>query len=344
MEKKREEKLPPHESINRELHPILTRKYTLVTPMMRALVSEIVQWIKTGTTGGIVSGSSRVGKTKTRRFVAQTLPDFFPRLPTYSLIARLYKLPSERVFFGDMLKAFKHAMHAEGTAAQRRDRLVEGVVNIAQTSGQDRVVLLIDQAHNLLETHYEWLVDFYEELNERGIELSVFLFGQKELITTYEELRRAGKNQIIARFMADRMEYFGIRSVNELKACLVCYDERSRFPEDSDWTYTRYFVPEAFAHGWRLASHADTFWKVFEEVNRRRLVPGRMEVTLQHFARTVERFLVDVELSDTGEPILSHSSLVQFVVATFDVPRPHQYSSLSDEEDDEEADEQGAKR
>ncbi len=328
--------LPPRESIDSELHPILTRRYTIVTPMMEALIAEMVQWINNGVTGAIIAGDPRRGKTKARRLMAQILPMHFPRLPVFHMIARLYAHPSERVFFGDLLKAFKHSMHSEGTAAQRRDRLMEGVVSVVQSSGQDRVVLFIDQAHRLMEMHYDWLVDFHDELNERGIELFVFLIGQLEIVTVCDELRRAGKTQIICRFMIDSIKYFGIRSVKELKACLSSYDDKSRFPDDTDWTFTRYYFPEAYAAGWRLAHHADAFWAAFDEVRRHGSVRGAMEIPMQHFVRAAERFLLDAELSPGGEPIVSSEKLNQYVAATLFAGSLRNQWQVSDEDGDDD--------
>lgn len=336
MNTKQELRLPDRNSIESERHPLLTRRYTLITPMIESLNSEIVQWIKNGVTGGIIEGDPRLGKTKCRRFVGFALSRHFPRLPVYSMIGRLYAHPSERVFFGDLLKAFRHSMYAEGSAAQRRDRLIEGVGGLVQSSGQEKIVLLIDQAHRLQEMHYDWLVDFHDELSERGIELFVFLFGQRELTSIRDELRRAGKTQIIGRFMVDRLEYHGIRSLSEMKACLSCYDEHARFPEDTDWTFTRYFLPDAFAKGWRLSQHAAAFWKAFEDVRRHGVMHGPMEIPMQHFVRTVERFLTEFR-TEGSSPIVSHTQLVQFVAATIfaAIPRDGQFR---DEDEDEEAD------
>ena len=137
-------------------------------------------------------------------------------------------------------------MHLDGTAAQRRDRLTESVVRMVRRSGQHRFVLLIDQAHRLHQIQYEWLIDLHDEINEAGVDFYVFLIGQRELSAICDELRRSGKTQIIGRFMVDRVEYFGIRTERELQECLACYDERTAFPEGTDWTFTRYFSMRPF--------------------------------------------------------------------------------------------------
>lgn len=320
-------------------HPLLTRRYTIASPMILALVAEIAQWIQNGVTGAVIVGHSRIGKSKARRFIALTLGLQFPRLPVFSMIAHHHEYSSERMFFGELLQAFRHAMYSEGTAAQRRDRLVEGVASIVQASGQTRIVLLIDQAHNLLRIHYDWLVDLFDELNERGIELFVFLFGEKGLSTMREELRRSGKTQIIGRFMLDRIEYRGIRTHAELKACLVCYDDIAKFPEDSDWTYTRHFFPEAYAKGWRLAQHSKDIWKAFDDVRRHGVVSGPMEIPMQNFTRVVERIFRTRTLTESGDPLVCHAQLVQYIADTLFAALPRG-EKIDDGEKDEEEEEE----
>lgn len=334
----KELRLPPRESIPFDRHPLNTRRYTVPTPMILALVAIISAWIKNGITGAYIEGDPRRGKTKARRLICVLLQKIFPRLPVFSMIARLYVHPSERVFFGDLLRAFKHSLYSEGTAAQRRDRLVEGIVNAAQSAGQEKVVLLIDQAHRLMELHYDWLVDLHDELSERGIELFVFLFGQKELSTIAEELKRAGKTQILGRFLVDHVQFFGIRTKKDLKLCLTCYDESCRFPEDTDWTFTRYCLPQLFERGWRLADLTEAFWKAFEDVHRRSSARSRLEIPMQHFVRTVERLLIEFEGGAKGEAVVTHQKLAGFVadtgfgsIARGDAPIPD-----ADEEEEEE--------
>ena len=336
MKRKQELVLPARETIDPQLHPIHTRRYTIVTPMMEALLAETVQWIKNGVTGAIIQGDPRRGKTKARRLMAQLLPKYFPRLPVFQMIARHYAHPSERVFFGDLLKAFKHTMYSAGTAAQRRDRLMESAVSVVQSSGQDRLVLFIDQAHRLMESHYDWLVDFHDELSERGIELFVFLVGQREIATVCEELRRANKNQILGRFMIDQVRYFGIRSAKELKACLNAYDEKSCFPDGTDWTFTRYYLPGPYGAGWRLADHAEVFWNAFDEVRRHGAVSGALEIPVQHFVRTVERFLLDAKLSPEGNPVVSSKDIGDYVAATLFAGSLRNQWEVSDDSDEEE--------
>jgi hypothetical protein len=68
--------------------------------------------------------------------------------------------------------------------------------------------------------------------------------------------------QIVGRFMAVAYEFRGIRSIGDLRQTLDWYDSYSEFPIGSEWSYLRFFVPNAFAAGWRLSRAAGQIWNV----------------------------------------------------------------------------------
>jgi len=329
------ENLPPRESIDRNTHPVVLKKYTIVTPMMERVMGQVVTWITSGISGGFIEGDKRLGKTKTRRLLVHALPAYIPRIQTFSMVARRYIVPSESVFFSNLLAAFRNKLHDVGRSAQRRDRLTNHIATIAASSGQPRVVLFIDQAHWLHEVQYEWLIDVQEELDERGVDLFIFLVGQKELSTIAQEFRRRNKTQITGRFMQCRLEIRGIKKPGEMKKCLRSYDELSKYPDNTAWTYTRYFAPEAFERGWRLHNYAEQFWKAFDDWNRALVGSRKIEIYMQHFTRTVELCLTR-PLTASGEPDMRYETLLRYVSQTA-VESPN-YESSEDLDEDERQD------
>jgi len=327
--------LPARESISWDLHPLVRRRYTLATPMVLTLMAQVVDWIKNGVTGAIIEGNPRLGKTKLRRFLAKALPIEIPGILAFSLLARRYVTPSERVFFGDLLQAVGHKMHLEGTASQRRDRLTESIIRMIKRSGQTRMVIIVDQAHHLQVIQYEWLIDLYDEINEAGVDLFVLLIGQRELSGICDDLKRAGKTQIIGRFMVGRSEYFGIRTHDELNECLSCYDSRTAYPEGTSWTFSRYFFPDAFGRGWRLASISKILWKLFTEVRTPySLASSKVEIPLQNFAMVAERILLETRQTVAGDPIITEKQLVQFISAAYSVQVGSDNAETEDEEEE----------
>lgn len=315
MEKLTNAKLPPRETIPGDLHPVVTRQYTLVTPMLEAVVAEGLNCLSKGVHSAVFEGESRIGKTKTRRYFARALTHVYPRVTILTYLATRAALRSERAIYGSLLKSIRHPFWDDGTVAKRRDRLLERLFDLAQSSGQSKCVLLIDEAEYLLEADFHLLAGLYNELDERGIELFTFQFGRPQIAQVRDDLRRSGQNQLLARFFEDRVCMWGIRKASELKACLGRYDTHTQFPDGTDWTFPRYYFPDAVAKGWRLASLAPNLWAAFEEVHRQSGQSGPLQVPMKHFARTVEQVLLHGLVSQDVAS-MSHAELVAMVVAS----------------------------
>ena len=121
--------------------------------------------------------------------------------------------------------------------------------------------------------------------------------GQQELLAQKTGLQIAGKTQIVARLMVDELSFYGIRDAEDVATCLDGYD-RTAYPESSDWSFTRFYVPRAFETGYRLVSDAGVLWQAFESAHHRANLPGTLEIPMESFARAVEIVLKESELKD----------------------------------------------
>ncbi|OMR77010.1 hypothetical protein AQ727_17320, partial [Burkholderia pseudomallei] len=103
--------------------------------------------------------------------------------------------------------------------------------------------------------------------------------------------------QIVARLMVEELSFYGIRNVDDVATCLNGYDQTA-YPEGSDWSFTRFYLPQAFDAGYRLLDDAGELWRVFETAHHKASLPGRLEIPMESFARAVEIVLKDSELKD----------------------------------------------
>ncbi|HEX7997675.1 MAG TPA: ATP-binding protein [Pyrinomonadaceae bacterium] len=270
-------------------HPIETTRYLLPTPSIDDFYNAVLQWIENRAPGGIIYGKPRLGKTRAIKYLTRLLTEKFgSNLLTMVLLCRDYRVPSESTFFEDLLRTSGHALYRSGRAAAKRDRLIEYLCEKVEISSQNRLVLFIDEAQKLLEQHYKWLIDLHNELDARDTALIVLLVGQDELIHQCSAFQQANKTQIIGRFMVHRLQFHGLRSASQIKKCLKAYDSDSEHPEDSGWSFTRYFFPAAFDAGFRLGSYADSLWEAFRLTKDEGGLPGNREIPMQYFCRTVE--------------------------------------------------------
>ncbi len=70
----------------------------------------------------------------------------------------------------------------------------------------------------------------------------------------------------MGRFMVRDAPFRGIRSDKELVSVLDVYDCRSEWPPKAASSYTRYFLPQAFEYGFRMASCGAILWDIFDEL------------------------------------------------------------------------------
>ena len=141
------------------------------------------------------------------------------------------------------------------------------------------------------------LRDVHDHLDRLQIRLFTFLVGQQELLAVKTALQRAKKTQIVARLMVEELAFFGIRNVRDVATCLAGYD-KTNFPRASDWSFTRFYLPQAVAAGYTLAFDAGLLWAAFEQLHHKHGLPGELEIPMESFARAVEIVLKESELRD----------------------------------------------
>lgn len=287
-------------------HPIETGRYVLSTPPLGRLCDDLKQWVDNRAAGAIVVGPPRFGKTKGIAFGADELREHFgATFPVLRFCCRDYSFPTEGRFFEDLLSDFGHAMSRSGTASAKRARLTQFLIQEACDADHRRLVLLGDEAQKLHEQQYKWLVDIYNELDRHDICTTVVLVGQPELVHQREAFQKAKKMQIVGRFMVHLHRFSGLRNQSDFEYCLQGYDEASEYPEHSEWSFTQYFFPAGFHAGWRLASEAKQLWKAFQQVRAEAKLPGKAEIPMQYFSRTVEYVLKKYALPEDGKPEIS---------------------------------------
>jgi hypothetical protein len=137
----------------------------------------------------------------------------------------------------------------------------------------------------------------HDALDRQQIKLFTFLVGQQELLARKTGLQIAGKTQIVARLMVEELAFYGIRNAEDVATCLDGYGQTA-YPEGSGWSFTRFYLPQAFDAGYRLLNDADVLWQAFQTAHHKASLPGRLEIPMESFVRAVEIALKESELRD----------------------------------------------
>ena len=134
--------------------------------------------------------------------------------------------------------------------------------------------MFFDEAQRYGENEHEWLRDVYVHRNRINIRLFTFLIGQAELHAVKTAFQRARKTRIVARLMVEELRFHGLRDTAGTATCLDGY-HTTCFPRGTEWSFTRFFIPNAERSGCRLAHDAQLLWNVFEEVHNKNGLPWR---------------------------------------------------------------------
>jgi hypothetical protein len=241
--------------------------------------------------GALVHGRPRMGKSYAIEFVRRDLEQRVPELSIYKMRCTRSQVPSENSFFTTLLSAAKHPAQSGGSKAALRGRLLHKLRQVADQRGDDRVVLFIDEAQNLKEIEYEWLRDLHDDLEYNELRLFTFLVGQTQLLAQKSVFQAQDKEQIVARFMVEELAFRGIASSGECGAVMAAYDQ-GEYPAASGWSYTRFYVPQAYSAGLRLGESATRLWGAFEEAHIAARIEGPVEIPMKYFTSAIEAALL----------------------------------------------------
>ncbi|WHZ60075.1 hypothetical protein [Metabacillus hrfriensis] len=93
------------------------------------------------------------------------------------------------------------------------------------------------------------------------------------------------------------------------------YDEDSRYPVDSDYSFTRYFFPDLFDEGFRLEQVAEELYELFINLRRERSIHTPLNLSMQYFTRVIEYILMmyGVDSENVKKITLAHmKEAIQF--------------------------------
>jgi hypothetical protein len=283
--------------IDPSVHPLATGNYRIATPAIQELYDLVNRCLRYRITGALIYGPSRIGKTRAIEYVRLLFARNYPKVTTYHAQCEHKPRHAEGPFFSNLLAAVGYPEPDTGGNPSKRMRLTAKIREAAARAGSGVVLLFCDEAQRLNENEYEWLRDVHDALDRQQIKLFTFLVGQQELLAQKTGLQIANKTQIVARLMVEEMAFYGVRNADDVATCLLGYDETT-YPQGNSWTFTRFYVPQAFDAGYRLANDAYVLWRVFEEAHNKACLPGRLEIPMESFVRAVEIVLKESELRD----------------------------------------------
>ncbi|WP_433741143.1 ATP-binding protein [Pseudomonas putida] len=244
-------------------HPLVTDKAQFITHQMVRVLRLSLDRVSARRSAVLFAGAPRVGKSRCAEFVAGQLKVQLPHVHVMLHIA-LYRESGKRQ---SVLTELCQSEHIKPTPRgvdylQHLLAYIEGHVT-GQPAPQ--CVLVVDEIQHWRPNDYHVLSGLHNYLQLQGINLTVIGFSQLEIYERLSGLQLVGHHAMVGRFFSEIIPFRGCRTIEELATILAGCDDNSEYPVGSGTSYTAFFVPEAFAAGFRLAPLAGLMWKAFAE-------------------------------------------------------------------------------
>lgn len=290
-------------AVKLDQHPLVNHRYTVVTPMIESTYALFRERVWLRHPGSYMYAQPRMGKTTCAEAIREFLREEFPD----KLILRL---DAEEYRGQEIVRALTGAagLPPQGRTpiADIKDRFILFVRGELAVSGGNHLVLIVDEMQFLRDTSYKELLTIHNRLHTAGISMTTLGFAQPEINHQRSALLAIKSHHLVARFLCDPVKFDGCLSEEWLFSILRKYDESKRFPAGSAWTYTRFFLPQAFDSGFRLQSYAEPLWRQLHKACQR--YDGG-SVPMEHLTRTVEHLLLAQHANDRAGLTLSEAEI-----------------------------------
>ena len=268
-------------------HPTTLR---LKTPMMIELEKTMLRWVWTGSTGGLIFGPSRIGKSKAMKWLTNVLRTRGGTvIPTYYISLGDRDIRTITAIFRALCYSADLRVSNSDRADHLIDRFIHYVLDQSVEAKCDQAVLIVDEMQLLQLDQFEAFAELYNRLELFDILLSVFFVGNDpECWQLINDIERLEKARISGRFFTQGYEFNGITSCAQLTECLKQYDVL-RFPIEGP-TYTEYFLSNDVKNGWRLQSLDHILWEGFRRYQKKY---GFKSWGMKYFTGTILTLLSD---------------------------------------------------
>ena len=277
-------------------HPVVTKDYLIITPVITDVYSIIRERVLMRTTGTFMFAPPRMGKSTCARTIRSLLQTEFPKIFIMSFVAEKRRI-QEAAMFIDILQADGLVVNRGDRYSDIQRRLITHIQSrLAMVSG-NQFVLMIDEMQNLGDMELEKLATIHNRLEEIGIRMTTIGFGQPEILDVRSSLSLLNKTYLISRFLCEPIPFQGCATKNDLEKILEDYDHTKFYPADSDLSFTRFFLIDAYDNGFRLKQYATPIWKELKKAAG----VGAESIPMEHLSRTVEYLLVLSQQHDSKD-------------------------------------------
>lgn len=236
------------------------------TPMMNDLYNTLDQWTLAGFTGALIVGDARLGKSvAVRNLLDKLKTSDGEAIPTfYITFAKRDKNTIRSVYFRIAQQLGFTGIKKTATADELADLLTVKFADAALVNRQRKVVLIADEAQELSIDQLSAFAELYNAQDLAGNDFSVYFIANTQRIKGLaKELLEPDNDYLRERFFYNLYNFYGIKTLKELKACLKEYDKAPCSPNSTE-SLVDFHCPRMRAQGFSLLDLAPTIWDVYQ--------------------------------------------------------------------------------
>ena len=228
--------IPAMELITQLKHPILSKTIVLPTKPINELVSSLRRVVMLREQGCCFSATSGFGKSFGLAMAETQLRSLFPAVPIFRHIISNHQVTSIRAFFKQFLLTVG-VKDIAGETYDLRVRLVNRLIDHGRCSPLKLIVLLIDEAQEMVLQDFKFLKDIGNEMEKVDVQLVVIMMGQDpEFGEAIADLKAEGRLDLVSRFALRQLKFRGLQTKDDFESLLGLID-RQCYPYTSTCTW-----------------------------------------------------------------------------------------------------------
>ncbi len=274
-------------------HPIFNQSnFFIPTKQIESLKDELECWLSNGSTGGVILGAPRQGKSKAIKHLSEGLKNRCSELiPSAYISIKPRDTSTVTSVFKNLAYSLDIPFKARATSDELSNQVCHHLGDMAVKNKTNQVVLFVDEVQRLKAQQLEAFAEVFDELNFVGINLSVFFIGNDVESEGLISQIKNYKNELIrGRFFTLFCEFEGLKNIAELRFCLNKYDS-VKFKAVENKTVIEFFLPELHKQGWKIENLAEIIWDVFIEEYKKKLKISSWG--MQYFTTAMRALIVD---------------------------------------------------
>lgn len=249
-------------------HPLVTKNYVALTPSMPQVLGIVMDCVMLHKTCLVFKAFPRMGKTTACNFVISALnshPAFKDRFLTRVSADTNGDLKRRENIVKCLARSLGLRLPKRIDIGTLRVDVLNDIESTLRNRGGRHWVLFLDELQTLTIEDFEQLQYIQNVLAVANVDTTLIGFSQTQISYAIELLKKQKRAELTARFLSEVWDLPHCTDHTWMAETMKGFDEDFTYPAGSSCTYTQFFLPQAYAAGFRLASTASDIYQVMSE-------------------------------------------------------------------------------